>query len=126
MPMTPASTSSSTPLIWALRISLRLRPNVNAPLGGRPARRSATIARPIAPASVSMCAASESSASESAITPTTTSTTMKPRLMSSATTSQRVSLVGAHAVRVGGVVVVAVGMAAHGPRSQQHSNGVLG
>ena len=63
-PMIPASTNSSTPLICALMISLRLRPNVNAPFGGRWASRSARIARPIAAASVSMCAASLSSASE--------------------------------------------------------------
>ena len=44
---------------------------------------------PIAAASVSMCAASESSASESARMPATTSTTMKVAMTPSATASQR-------------------------------------
>ena len=43
----------------------------------------------MAPASVSMCAASESSASEWAMTPAATSTAMKPRISPSAIASWR-------------------------------------
>ena len=92
--MTPASTSSSAPLSWAERISARPRPKVKRPFGGRAARRAATSARPIAPASVSMCAASESSASESARMPATTSTAMNARTIASAIVSHRRSAAG--------------------------------
>ena len=55
-------------------------------LGRRPGgeRGRGNSASPIAPASVSMCAASESSASDDAMMPTTTSTTMKPAISASA------------------------------------------
>ncbi len=46
------------------RHSARFRPKVRLPPAGRSARRRATSESPIAPASVSMCAASESNASE--------------------------------------------------------------
>ena len=93
--ITTASATSVAPLTWADRISARLSPNVKPPAAGRAARRAATSARPIAPASVSMCAASESSASESARMPATTSTAMKPRISPSASASRRLSPVGA-------------------------------
>ena len=59
------------------------------PSGGRSASLTAASARPIAPASVSMWAASEISATEFAIRPAATSTAMKPRLIQSATHSHR-------------------------------------
>ena len=77
-------TSSVAPLNWALRIPARFQPNVIAPPAGRRASRIATSASTSAPASVSMCAASESSASELARMPTTTSTAMKPTISASA------------------------------------------
>src|SRR5437016_2741561 len=46
------------------RISARLSPKVRLPPAGRAASASATSERPIAPASVTICAASESSASD--------------------------------------------------------------
>ena len=92
--ITPASTSSAAPLIWAETISARPKPNVKRPPGGRAASRAAASASAIAPASVSMCAASESSASESAIRPAAISTTKKPRISPSATPSQRRSASG--------------------------------
>ena len=104
--MTPASTSSTAPLICADRISARPSPNVNGPRGGRAARRAATSASAIAPASVSMCAASESSASDEARTPATTSTPMKPRTIASATASQRRSASDDTAWRMAVVVVL--------------------
>ena len=91
---TPASTSSAAPLIWALRTSARPRPNVNAPRAGRAASAAATSARPSAPASVTMCAASESNARDPATMPATTSTTMKPAMSASAVHSQRRSAFG--------------------------------
>ena len=60
----PPRTSSETPFAWALRISARLSPYVIGPSAGRAASRMAKIESPSAAASVSMCAASESSASE--------------------------------------------------------------
>src|SRR4051794_22657757 len=77
-------TSSVAPLNCAERISARRSPKVKAPRAGRWARPTAMSARPIAAASVSMCAASESSASDEATMPTTTSTAMKPRISASA------------------------------------------
>ena len=74
-----------------------------APCGGRRARRRAKIARPIAPASVSMWAASESRASESATMPTATSTAMKATLIASATSEPAGVAVAPDAV----VVIVA-------------------
>jgi len=56
---------------------------------GRVASDAAHSERPIATASVSMWAASETSASESAIRPTTISTTMRPRIRPSAIASLR-------------------------------------
>ena len=61
------------------------------PLGGRWARRRANSAKPIAIASVSMWAASESSASESATMPAATSAAMNARISASAATSLRES-----------------------------------
>src|SRR5215207_2236826 len=87
--ITPASTSSDAPLTCADRISARPSPYVKPPRGGRAASPAATSASPIEPASVSMCAASESSASESASRPATTSTTMNATISPSATPSQR-------------------------------------
>src|SRR5215207_9715757 len=95
--ITPASTSSDAPLTCADRISARPSPYVKPPRGGRAASPAATSASPIEPASVSMCAASESSASESASRPATTSTTMNARISASATPSQRRSASGAGA-----------------------------
>ena len=74
------------------------------PEAGRRARPTATSASPIAAASVSMWAASESSATELASSPTTTSTAMKPRLIASAIHSHRGSDGLAHAVGVAVVV----------------------
>ena len=79
------------PLIAAATISLRPSPKVMAPAAGRRASRIATSASASAPASVSMCAASESSASELARMPTTTSTHMKPAIRTSAIASRRES-----------------------------------
>src|SRR4051794_7146893 len=59
------------------------------PEAGRAARVSASSDSPIAPASVSMCAASERSASECAASPATTSTAMKPTISASAIPSRR-------------------------------------
>ena len=60
----PAITSSVMPLPAADRISARFQPNVHAPAAGRAASRIAHRAAPIAPTSVSMCPASDSSASD--------------------------------------------------------------
>ena len=68
---------------------MRLRPNVKRASGGRSASFTAARARPMAPASVSMWAASEIRATELAISPAATSTAMKPRLIHSATHSHR-------------------------------------
>jgi hypothetical protein len=87
--ITPASTNRAAPLICADTISARPKPNVKAPAAGRAANRAATSASPIEPASVSMCAASDSSASDPARMPATTSTHMKPAMNSSARASQR-------------------------------------
>src|SRR5919199_430044 len=89
--MNAASTSSVTPFACAERISARPSPYVTAPLAGRAASFAATSDRPIAAASVSMCAASESSASEPARIPATTSAAMKPTISASASASLRAS-----------------------------------
>ena len=54
------------PFACAARISARRKPNVIRPAAGRRASRAAQTLIPSAAASISMCAASESSASESA------------------------------------------------------------
>ena len=113
--ITPASTSSAAPLIWAETISARPKPNVKRPPGGRAASRAAASASAIAPASVSMCAASESSASESASSPATISTTKKPRIRASATAEPAVVGVGRRGVAVG-VARVTVVVRRHGSR----------
>ena len=94
-----------TPLAWAARISTRLKPNVIAPLAGREASRSANSEKPIAAASASMCPASESRASEFAITPVATSTAMKATIRPSATVSLPRSAPAVGAVGVSGVIV---------------------
>ena len=71
-------------MICADRISARLKPKVYAPRAGRAAMRMATRASAMALASVSMWAASEISAIELAMTPATTSITMKPAMRASA------------------------------------------
>ena len=86
--MNAARISSVTPLACAERISTRLKPKVIAPAAGRAASRSASSEKPIAPASVSMCPASESSASEFARMPTATSTAMNARISQSAVFSR--------------------------------------
>ena len=88
-----ARPTSVAPFSWAERISARRNPNVKPPLAGRRASRAANSARAIAPASVSMCAASESRASESAKTPATTSVTISPRIRTRAMVRRRVSSV---------------------------------
>ena len=85
--MNAARISSVTPLACAERISTRLKPNVIAPLAGRAARPIASSEKPIAAASVSMCPASESSASECAMMPVLTSTAMNATIRPSATAS---------------------------------------
>ncbi len=85
--MIAARTSKVIPFAWAERISTRLKPKVMRPPAGRAASRIATSERPIAAASVSMCAASESSASELARIPVTTSAAMKPRIRTRAIVS---------------------------------------
>ena len=85
--MIAASTSRVMPLAWAERISARLRPKVIWPSAGRWARLMATSEKPIAAASVSMCAASESSARELARIPVTTSAAMKARISARAIAS---------------------------------------
>src|SRR4051794_41099631 len=62
-----------------------------APSAGRAASRRAKIERPRAAASVSMWAASESSASELATRPTATSPSMNPTIRPSATARRRAS-----------------------------------
>jgi len=71
------TTSRVTPLTAADRISARFHPKVHTPLAGRAARRIAHSDAAIAPASVSMCPASESNTSDPETRATTTSTTMK-------------------------------------------------
>ena len=88
----PASTSSVPPLAWAERISIRRRPKVTFPCAGRRTRRITTTESSSAPASVSMCAASERSASEPARMPATISTTMKPTMSASPIVRRRVSV----------------------------------
>src|SRR5437660_1531472 len=61
-------------------ISARLKPNVWVSDGGRVASRAATSEVPMAPASVSMCPASASSASERAAKAVATSRTRKPTM----------------------------------------------
>jgi hypothetical protein len=73
-------------LIWADRISARLKPKVYAPRAGLAAMRMASKASAMAVASVSMWAASEISAIELATRPATTSITMKPAMRASAPT----------------------------------------
>ena len=85
----PARTSRVVPLACAERISARLSPKVYPPRAGRAASRIATSASRIAPASVSMCAASDSSASECATRPASTSAAMNPTMSASAPASQR-------------------------------------
>ena len=92
--MSSASTSSVTPLACAERISTRRKPYVMTPLAGRAASLIATIERPIAAASVSMCAESESSASDPTTRPTTISKHMKPTISASVNASLRVSASG--------------------------------
>lgn len=77
-------------MTWAETISPRRRPMVIGPPTSRRARLAATIAKAIAPASVSMWAASASSASELARIPVVISTAMKATLIASATASMRV------------------------------------
>ena len=91
--ITTASATSVAPFSCADRISARRKPNVKPPRAGRCASRAANSASAIAPASVSMCAASESSASEEARMPATTSTAIRPRISASATVRRRVSSV---------------------------------
>ena len=64
------------PLPRPERISARLNPNVNRALAGFAARWIAHRANAMAAASVSMCAASDSSASEPVAKATTTSASM--------------------------------------------------
>jgi len=61
-PSTAASTTRPMPLICADSTSARRSPNVNVEVTGRSASRAATSASAIEPASVSMWAASDSSA----------------------------------------------------------------
>ena len=68
------------PLACADMISVRLRPQVYPPAGGRAASRAVISTSAIDAASVSMCAASEIRASECAATPATTSPAMKARI----------------------------------------------
>ena len=81
------STSSVIAFACAERISARRNPNVMRPSAGRRARRAAQTESASAAASISMCAASERSASESARIPTTTSTTMNATISASAIAS---------------------------------------
>ena len=76
------------------RISARFHPKVHTPLAGRAARRIAHNDAPIAPASVSMCPASEINAREPETTATTTSTTMKPMINARSVISFRRSAPG--------------------------------
>ncbi len=79
------TTSRVMPLPAAERISARFQPNVNALRAGRAASRIAQIDAARAPASLSMCPASASSATDPDAAATTTSTTMKPTIRTSAT-----------------------------------------
>src|SRR5436305_2894668 len=89
--MSPASTSSAAPFACAERISERRSPKVRLPPAGRAARRSTINDIASAPASVSMCAASERSASECASTPATTSPTMNTTISARARPRRRAS-----------------------------------
>src|SRR6476659_7970328 len=84
-------TSSAAPFAWAERISERRNPKVRFPPAGCAARRSTTSDTRSAPASVSMCAASDRSASESARMPATTPPAMKSRIRPSAIAIRRAS-----------------------------------
>ena len=77
--------SSVMPLPAADRISARLNPKVQEPRAGRAARLIAQMAAPMAPASLSMCPASASRATEPAVIAAVTSATMKPPIRASAT-----------------------------------------
>src|SRR5215472_10905546 len=87
-------TRSVTPLASPDRISVRLSPYVSPPLGGRAARPITTSDSASAPASVSRCPESESSASERPTMPATTSASMKATSSASPSTSRRRSAVG--------------------------------
>ena len=91
--ITTASATSVAPFSCADRISARRKPNVKPPRAGRCASRAANSASAIAPASVSMCAASESSASEEARMPAAISTAIRPRISASAPVRRLVSSV---------------------------------
>ena len=91
--ITTASPTSVAPFSCAERISARLKPNVNPPARDGCASRAANSASAIAPASVSMCAASESRASDEARMPASTSTAIRPRISASAALSRRASSV---------------------------------
>ena len=86
--------AACAPFACADRISVRLRPKVRLPAAGRSTRRITTSDSTSAPASVSMCAASESSASESARIPATTSAAMNPAIRPSAIHSRLASASG--------------------------------
>ena len=80
------------PFAWAARISARLKPNVIRPAAGRRARRAAQTLIPSAAASISMWAASERSARESATNASATSATMNATISARATASGRISV----------------------------------
>ena len=89
MTIQPPTSRSAIPFACAARISARPSPKVHGPLAGRSASRAATIAAASANTSVSMWPASAISATEPAITPAVTSTTMKARISPSAIASAR-------------------------------------
>src|SRR5919201_2442783 len=87
--MSTASTSNAPPFACAESTSARRRPNVRLPPAGRAASRKARSDSAIAPASVSMCAASDRSASECARMPATISPAINAAINASATRSAR-------------------------------------
>jgi hypothetical protein len=78
-------TSKLIPLAAADRISARFSPKVHRLVAARADRCVAQMAALMAAASVSMCAASASKASDLAANATMTSPAMKPRMRASAT-----------------------------------------
>ena len=85
---------------------MRRRPKVRFPRAGRRTSRSTISESSSAPASTSMCAASERSASESARMPATTSATMNATISASPMPSRRASAPSCDRVDVTGVAVV--------------------
>ena len=82
-------TTSAATLAWAASTSARRKPKVRFSSAGREAKRTASRASPSAATSVSMCPASETSASDPERSPPTASATMIPAVTRSESPRRR-------------------------------------